>query len=103
VLALSEAYRSPHFRSVRSDTLDLKRLTQAIQGSDCVFHLAANTEVRFDARLRHKDLEQNTITMSNVLEAMRAAGVQRIAFASTSSIYGEPGVFPTPEDARLPV
>jgi UDP-glucose 4-epimerase len=38
-----------------------------------------------------------------VLEAMRAAGVRRIAFASTGSIYGEPEVFPTPETCPLPV
>ena len=34
---------------------------------------------------------------------MRAAGVQRIAFSSTGSVYGEPEVFPTPEDAPFPV
>ena len=49
------------------------------------------------------DLEQNTIATSRVLEAMRTAGVTRIAFSSTGSIYGEPEVFPTPEDAPFPV
>ncbi len=34
---------------------------------------------------------------------MRAAGVTRIAFSSTGSVYGEPEVFPTPEDAPFPV
>jgi len=38
-----------------------------------------------------------------VLEAMRAAGVRRIAFSSTGSIYGEPSVFPTPETAPFPI
>ncbi len=33
---------------------------------------------------------------------MRAAGVRRIAFASTGSIYGEPDVFPTPETLPVP-
>jgi UDP-glucose 4-epimerase len=50
-----------------------------------------------------KDLEQNTIATSNVLEAMRATGVKRIAFASTGSVYGEAAVVPTPEDAPFPV
>jgi UDP-glucose 4-epimerase len=48
-------------------------------------------------------LEQNTIATWNVLEAMRANGIGRIAFASTGSVYGEPQVFPTPEDAPFPV
>ena len=34
---------------------------------------------------------------------MRADGVRRIAFSSTGSVYGEPEVFPTPEDAPFPV
>ena len=38
-----------------------------------------------------------------VLEAMRAVGVSRIAFSSTGSVYGEPNVVPTPEDARFPI
>jgi len=38
-----------------------------------------------------------------VLEAMRAAGVRRIAFSSTGSVYGEASVIPTPEDAPFPV
>ena len=50
-----------------------------------------------------RDLEQNTIATSTVLEAMRARGVERIAFSSTGSVYGEPEVFPTPEDAPFPV
>jgi len=37
-----------------------------------------------------------------VLEAMRDAGLRRIAFASTGSVYGEPSVFPTPETCPFP-
>ena len=50
-----------------------------------------------------RDLHQNTIATSNVLEAMRAAGATRICFSSTGSVYGEPDVFPTPESAPFPV
>ena len=71
-------------------------------GCDFVFHLAANADVRFGTEHPRKDLEQNTIATFNVLEAMRANGIQRIAFSSTGSIYGEPTVFPTPEDAPFP-
>jgi UDP-glucose 4-epimerase len=48
-------------------------------------------------------LEQNTFATFNVLEAMCANGVRRIAFSSTGSIYGEARVVPTPEDAPFPV
>ena len=47
--------------------------------------------------------EQNVIVTHNVLEAMRAAGVGRILFSSTGSVYGEAAVVPTPEDCPFPV
>jgi UDP-glucose 4-epimerase len=83
--------------------LNLEKLIQAMQGSEFVFHLAANADVRFGVQHPYKDLEQNTLTTYNLLEAMRANGVRRIAFSSTGSIYGEPKIFPTPEDAPFPV
>jgi UDP-glucose 4-epimerase len=100
---LENAARSPEFRLVRGDLLNLSDLTAAMGKADFVFHLAANADVRFGTEHPRKDLEQNTIATFNVLEAMRANGVRRIAFGSTGSIYGEPKVFPTPEDAPFPV
>lgn len=100
---LEDAGRSPHFTLVRGDTLDVEVLADAMSGSDFVFHLAANADVRFGTEHPRKDLEQNTIATFNVLEAMRRTGVLHIAFASTGSIYGEPDIFPTPEDAPFPV
>ncbi len=91
------------FRLVEGDLLDLDLLTRAMQGHDTVFHLAANADVRFGTEHPRRDLEQNTIGTFNVLEAMRATGAGRIAFSSTGSVYGEPQVFPTPEDAPFPV
>ena len=64
---------------------------------------AANADVRFGTQHPDKDLKQNTIGTFNVLEAMRAQGVKKIAFSSTSSVYGEAKVIPTPEDCPMPV
>ncbi len=100
---LADASRHPRFRLVEGDTLDLATLTAAMAGCDAVFHLAANADVRFGTEHPRKDLEQNTIATFHVLEAMRANGIKRIAFASTGSVYGEAHVYPTPEDAPFPV
>ena len=97
------ALQSDGFRLERGDLLDLAALTRAMEGSDFVFHLAANADVRFGLEHPRKDLDQNVIGTSNVLEAMRATGARSIAFSSTGSIYGEPSVFPTPENAPFPV
>ena len=99
---LEEARRSDRFRLVRGDLLDPPALAGAMKGADTVFHLAANADVRFGTDHPDRDLQQNTIATFNVLEAMRASGARRIAFSSTGSVYGEPEVFPTPEDAPFP-
>jgi UDP-glucose 4-epimerase len=97
------AVANPRFRLVRGDVLDTEALAAAMAGADFVFHLAANADVRFGTQHPRKDLDQNTITTFNVLEAMRASGVRRIGFSSTGSVYGEASVIPTPEDAPFPV
>jgi UDP-glucose 4-epimerase len=101
---LDHAAASSNFRLVEGDVLDLPTLTKAMQGGcDFVFHLAANADVRFGTEHPRKDLEQNTIATSNVLEAMRAVGARRIAFSSTGSVYGEAKLIPTSEDSPFPV
>lgn len=100
---LQFALHSSRFELVRADILNLETLTSAMVGCDTVIHLAANADVRFGTQHPRKDLEQNTIGTWNVLEAARVNGVKRFAFSSTGSVYGEPDVFPTPEDAPFPV
>ncbi len=100
---LAEAQRSPFFRLVDGDLLDATKLAQSMHGAEIVFHFAANADVRFGTLQPRKDLDNNTIATFNVLEAMRQNGVRRIAFPSTGSIYGEPDVFPTPENAPFPL
>jgi UDP-glucose 4-epimerase len=100
---LQDAKQSSHFTLVKADLLERDALVKAMNGVDFVFHLAANADVRFGTNHPHKDLEQNAIATFNVLEAMRANGVKRIAFASTGSIYGEAPVIPTPEDSPFPI
>jgi UDP-glucose 4-epimerase len=90
-------------RLLEGDVLDSSVLEDALEGCDWVFHLQANADVRRGLEDPRRDLEQNTIATSKVLEAMRARGVTRIAFASSGSVYGEPTDFPTPEHAPFPV
>ena len=100
---LGAARQHERFQFVRGDNLDAAGLKAAMRGCDFVFHLAANADVRFGTSHPSRDLEQNTIATFNVLEAMRANRVRRVAFSSTGSIYGEPAVFPTPETCPFPV
>jgi len=65
---------------------------------DFVYHVAANPEVRIGEVDPEVHLEQNVIATHNLLEVMRKESVADIAFTSTSTIYGEANVMPTPED-----
>jgi UDP-glucose 4-epimerase len=100
---IAGAQQNPRYRLVRADLLDLDALRTAMAGSEVVFHLAANADVRFGTDHPRRDLEQNTIVTWNVLEAMRTQSVRRIAFSSTGSVYGEAPVIPTPEACPFPV
>ncbi len=100
---LEAARAAAGFAFVHGDVLDEAALARAMAGCDAVFHLAAHADVRFGLDHPRRDLEQNTLGTHAVLSAMRTAGVRRILFASTGSVYGEARVFPTPEDAPFPV
>lgn len=100
---LSQAHEHPRFRLCAGDLLNPLDIERALDGSDLVFHLAANADVRLGREHPRRDLEQNTIATFNVLEAMRKLGVRRIAFASSSAALGEPEIFPTPEDCPTPI
>jgi UDP-glucose 4-epimerase len=95
--------KAPQANLVEGDLLDQAMLARAIPGHDMVFHLAANADVKDGLLHPRKDVEQNVIATQNVLEAMRAAGVKKIAFSSTGSAYGESEVIPTPENAPFPI
>ena len=90
---------SPGFRLVEGDLLDSRRLEAVIQHQEIVYHLAANPDVKFvPGDATDKDLKQNTLATYNVLESMRIHGVKKLAFASTSAIYGISDKQPIPED-----
>jgi UDP-glucose 4-epimerase len=100
---LQSALANPKFKLIEDDCLDLSALIRAMAGCDFVFHLAANADVRFGLEHPHKDFQQNAAATFNVLEAMRASGIKRMAFSSTGSVYGEAEIFPTPENHPFPV
>ena len=100
---LEGALVHPQFSFHQCDLLDRTSLGHAMQGAELVVHFAANADVRFGTDHPGKDLEQNAIATWNVLEAMREQGCKRIVFSSTGSVYGEPGIFPTPENCPFPI
>jgi len=82
-----------HHATVLSDDL-----APILRDCTSVFHLAASADVRTGEKNPREVFANNVLATARLLDAMRDADVTRIAFASTSTVYGEPSVVPTPED-----
>ena len=96
---LASAAQSSRFRFVKGDLLEAEATAQALADCELVFHLAADPEVREGAQNPAKQFEQNLQATLNLLEVIRKRSSRtKLVFASTSTIYGEATVIPTPED-----
>mgnify|MGYP005856044415 CR=1 FL=1 len=87
-----------NFRFIKGDLTNLETVKAALRGYEFVYHLAANPDIRKGSVETDLDLRLGTIATYNVLEAMRLNGVKKIAFSSSSVVYGEATVIPTPEE-----
>jgi UDP-glucose 4-epimerase len=94
---LAEHDGNRHLEIIEGDLLDKRRLSRVIEGHEFVFHLAANSDIRKGAEQTDLDLKQNLITTYNILESMCEKKIKKIAFTSTSAVFGESIIFPTPE------
>ena len=97
------AFLNPAAELCEASLLDTARIGAVFRGTQQVFHLAANADVRHGLAHPRKDIEQNLLATHNVLEAMREHAVSRIAFSSTGAVYGDAMLLPTPEDAPFPL
>ncbi|EMA70997.1 NAD-dependent epimerase/dehydratase family protein [Halorubrum distributum] len=81
---------------VEADVTDSDDVARAVtEDLDAVFHFAAYTDTNYDDD--RVLFEENTAMTYNVLERMREVGVDRFAFTSSSTVYGE-APRPTAED-----
>jgi len=87
-----------NFTFIKADLMDQETLDKVIKGHDIVHHLAANPDVRIGEKEPTLDIDLGIRVTSNLLEAMRLHGIKRIAFSSSSVVYGEADKLPTPED-----
>src|SRR5437016_4560868 len=75
-------------------------LSKPLRGAKVVFHLAGQPGVRpswgghFD-----RYVQDNIVATQRLLEALREVAVERLVFASSSSVYGDAEMFPTKETA----
>ncbi len=88
----------PHFKLINGDMLQPDQIYKACNDVEQVFHLAANPDVRIGASNTRMHFDQNILATYNLLDAMQKQHVPEIAFTSSSTIYGEANIIPTPEN-----
>ncbi|ACJ17326.1 galE-2 UDP-glucose 4-epimerase [Thermococcus onnurineus NA1] len=86
------------FEFIEGDMRNREIVEKAVEDVEVVFHLAANPEVRIGSQSPELLYETNVVITYNLLEAMRKSGVKYLVFTSSSTVYGDAEVIPTPED-----
>lgn len=90
---LAVALRSPDFRLLRADLADLSAFRDALGQApgpyDCVWHLAANSDIPAGVSDPGIDFRDTFLTTYQTLLWMRETGCRQLAFASTSAVYGD--------------
>lgn len=87
------------FRFVEADVCDRAAMAQLLKGADRVFHLAALADIVPSVQNPERYFDANVNGCFAIAEAARANGVSRLLYAASSSCYGIPDVYPTPETA----
>ncbi|MDP5169146.1 MAG: SDR family oxidoreductase [Bacteroidia bacterium] len=84
-----------------ADIAEAEEIEGLFEGVDWVFHLAALADIVPSIQHPRAYYRSNVDGTFNVLEASRAAGVKRLVYAASSSCYGIPDAYPTPETAEV--
>lgn len=87
-----------NFELIEADLANIKILDKATRDIDFVFHLAAHADVKSGFVDHSVDHKQNLEITRNVLEVIARRRIKGLAFSSTSSVYGDALIHPTPED-----
>jgi len=95
---LRELFKSRGVRLIVGDCKDPGDVRKAIAKAEIVYHFAANPEVRLELADPLTCFRENVYATHILLEAIRHSKVDMIVFASTSTVYGDAKVVPTPED-----
>jgi UDP-glucose 4-epimerase len=84
----------------RCDLSESGEWEERLQGVDWVFHLAALADIVPSIERPDEYYRANVTGTFNILEASRHASVKRFVYAASSSSYGMPDHFPTPENTK---
>lgn len=91
----------PRFKFVQADIRDPSVLQPLFEGIDWVFHLAGLADIVPSIEMPAQYYSTNVSGTFNVLECARSCGIKRFLYAASSSSYGIPELYPTPESSPI--
>jgi UDP-glucose 4-epimerase len=100
-LNLAHLRDNPRLAVHEADIADVRRIAPWFTGADWVFHMAALADIVPSIQRPMAYHHSNVDGTIAVLEVARAAGVKRFMYTASSSCYGIPDAFPTPETADI--
>ena len=83
--------------------IDPTKLEKSVTGSQVVFHLAANADVRGGWSNPYRDIEQNILATHKIADAARKSDIEEFIFTSTGCVYGDSTIIPTTESEPFPI
>lgn len=98
---LARVKDNPQLTIHRVDVANYPEIKQLFEGIELVFHLAALADIVPSIIEPHKYHKSNIDGTIAVLEASRQNGIKKFIYAASSSCYGIPKVYPTPEGADI--
>ena len=98
---LESATNNSNFQFIEGDVSNIAKVEVAIKGCSIVFHLAAMADIVPSINNPSEYYNTNVTGTFNVLEASRQENIKKFIYAASSSCYGLPDIFPTPENAAL--
>ena len=84
---------------IQFHNIDLKKNFQnwPTINASCIYHFAANADVRGGIKDHNVDLNENLLVTKNTCDFSVKNNIRSFIFASSATVYGEPNIFPTPE------
>jgi UDP-glucose 4-epimerase len=92
---------APGLHVVVADVADAERMAREFAGAAWVFHFAALGDIVPSIERPTDYIRANVMGTLGALEGARAAGVRRLVYSASSSCYGIPDAYPTPETAEI--
>lgn len=98
---LSHHEQNPNLEFIVADITHMPLMQEVCENADRIFHLAARADIVPSITHPLEYFRSNVDGTFSMLEAARAHAIKRFVYIASSTCYGFPDIFPTPEDAKI--